>query len=72
MWNAHKQWGYPSILEATPTKEKPSSVIIERDWMNEGSQQLVCLNFRIFICLVMESECSEGTTRKPTGIDFPN
>ena len=60
------------MLESTLTKSEPSSVIIERDWIDEWSQQSVRANFRNFIYLVMESECSEGATRKSIGADFPN
>ena len=71
MWNEHKQWWLPSMLEVTSTKGEPSSVIIDRDWIDEGSQQPIRINLRRFFCLFMESECSEGAARKPIGTYFP-
>ena len=59
------------MLEATLTKAEPSSVIVDREIIDEGSQQPVQVNLRRFVCLVMESEFSEGVTRKPIGTDFP-
>ena len=59
------------MLEATLTKTGLSSVIIDRDWIDEGLQQPVRVNLIRFICIVMESKYSEGTTRKPIGTHFP-
>ena len=51
------------MSEATLTKAEPSSVIIERVLINEGLIQLVRVNFKIFMYLVIESECSDGVSR---------
>ena len=58
------------MSEATLTKVKLSSVIIERVLTNEGSMQLVRVNFEIFMCLVIDPECSEGASRNPSGTEF--
>ena len=59
------------MSESTLTKAEPSSVIIERVLINEGSTQLVSVNFKRFMCLVIESECSEGASRNSSGTNFP-
>ena len=59
------------MLEAALSKAEPSSVIIERVLINEGSIQLVRVNFKIFMCLVIKSEYLEGTSRNPIGTYFP-
>ena len=61
-----------SHAEVTLTKGEPSSVIIERVLINEGSMQLLPVNFKRFICLVIKSECSEGVSRNPSRTDSPN
>jgi len=59
--------------EATLTKVEPLSVIIEHVLINEGSIQLLPVNFKRFRSLVIEkSECSEGASRNPSGTAFPN
>ena len=60
------------MSEATLTKVKPSLVIIERALICEGSMQLLPVNFKRFICLVIDSECSEGASRNSSGTDFLN
>ena len=59
------------MSEAALTKAEPSSVIIERVLTCEKLIQLLPVNFKRFMCLVIDSECSEGTNRNPSGIDFP-
>ena len=71
MWKAHKQWWQPSMSEATLTKAEPSSDIIEREFTYEGSMQLLPVNFKRFMCVVIDSECSEGANKNPSGTDFP-
>ena len=34
--------------------------------------QLLPVNFKRFMCLVIDSECSEGASKNPSGIDFIN
>ena len=60
------------MSEATLTKAEPSSVITEREFSYEGAMQLLPVNFKRFTCLVIDSECSEGANRNPSGTDFPN
>ena len=71
MWNKHKTMMISIHVRCNLTKVGPSSVIIDRYWIDEGSQQPVRVNLRRFICLVIESEYPEGATRKPIGTDFP-
>ena len=60
------------MSEATLTKAEPSSVIIERQLIYERSMQLLFVNFKRLMCLVIDSECSEGASRNPSVTDFPN
>ena len=60
------------MSEATLTKAEPSSVIIEREFSYEGSMQLLPVNFKRFMCLVIDSECLEGASKNPSGTDFSN
>ena len=60
------------MSEATLTKADPSSVIIERVLTYEGSMQLLPVNFKRFMGLVIDYACSEGVSRNPSGTDFPN
>ena len=55
--------------EATLTEAEPSLVIIEREFSYEGSMQLLPVNFKRFMCLVIDSECSEGASRNPIGTE---
>ena len=47
------------MLETTLTKANPSSVIIERVLINERVMQLVRVNFKRFMCLVIEYTTSQ-------------
>ena len=60
------------MSEATLTKVEPSSVITEREFSYEGAMQLLPVNFKRFMCVVIDSECSEGANKDPSGADFPN
>ena len=60
------------MSEATLTKSEPSSVIIERELTYEESMQLLPVKFKRFMCVVIDSECSEGASRNPSGSYFPN
>ena len=60
------------MSEATLTKVEPSSVIIEHVLAYEESMQLLPVNFKRFMCLVIDSECSEGANRNPSRTDLPN
>ena len=60
------------MSEVTLTKAEPSSVIIERDFTYEGSIQLLPVNFKRFMCPVIDSECSEGASKNQSGTYFPN
>ena len=60
------------MSEATLTRADRLPVIIEHVLTYEGSMQLLPVNFKRFMCLVIDSECSEGTSRNPSGTDFPN
>ena len=60
------------MSKATLTKVEPTSVIIERVLTYEGSMQLLPVIFKRFMCLVIDSEWSEGASGNPNGTDFPN
>ena len=59
------------MSESTLTKAEPSSVIIEREFSYEGSMQLLPVNFKRFMCVVIDSECSEGANKIQVGQIFP-
>ena len=59
------------MSEATLTKAEPSSVIIEHVLTYEGSMQLLPVNFKRLVCLFIDSECSGGASRNPSGTHFP-
>ena len=59
------------MAETTLTKAEPSSVIIERVLIYEVSMQLLLVNFKKIMCLVIDAECSEGASKNPSGTVFP-